>query len=103
VKWAVSTGYLPVRQSAKDEVIAAFQRNPQWGPVARSYARIFNWLQYAMVESPVAGYDPVRTIIDQEVMSRVINDPNVDVKKLLDDAVAKANEILRENAPKSGR
>jgi hypothetical protein len=56
-----------------------------------------------MVESPVAGYDPVRTIIDQEVMSRVINDPNVDVKKLLDDAVAKANEILRENAPKSGR
>lgn len=103
VKWAVNTGYLPVRQSAKDEVIAAFQRDPQWGPVARSYARIFDWLQYAMVESPVAGYDPVRTIIDQEVMSRVINDPNVDVKKLLDDAVAKANEILRENAPRSGR
>lgn len=103
VKWAVNTGYLPVRQSAKAEVIAAFERDPQWGPVARSYARIFDWLQYAMVESPVAGYDPVRTIIDQEVMSRVINDPNVDVKKLLDDAVAKANEILRENAPRSGR
>lgn len=103
VKWAVNTGYLPVRQSAKAEVISAFERDPQWGPVARSYARIFDWLQYAMVESPVAGYDPVRTIIDQEVMSRVINDPNVDVKKLLDDAVAKANEILRENAPRSGR
>ncbi len=103
VRWAVNTGYLPVRQSAKAEVIAAFERDPQWGPVARSYARIFDWLQYAMVESPVAGYDPVRTIIDQEVMSRVINDPNVDVKKLLDDAVAKANEILRENAPRSGR
>jgi len=103
VRWAVNTGYLPVRQSAKAEVIAAFERDPQWGPVARSYARSFDWLQYAMVESPVAGYDPVRTIIDQEVMSRVINDPNVDVKKLLDDAVAKANEILRENAPRSGR
>ena len=33
-------------------------------------------------------------------MSKIINDPKVDVKKLLDDTVTKANAILKENAPK---
>ena len=98
-KWAAATGYLPVRQSAKDDVIAAFKANPQWGPVADSYAKMFDWAQYSMIESPVAGYDPVRTLIDQDIMSKVITDPQVDVKALLDEGVQKANEILQENAP----
>jgi multiple sugar transport system substrate-binding protein len=89
-KWATSTGYLPVRQSAKNDVVAAFKADPKWGPAADSYAKMFDWFQYAMVESPVAGYDPVR---------RVVTDSTVDVKQLLDAAVAKANEILKENAP----
>jgi hypothetical protein len=33
-------------------------------------------------------------------MTVVLTDFNVDVKKLLDDAVAEANKILKENAPK---
>jgi multiple sugar transport system substrate-binding protein len=99
-KWAIATGYLPVRQSAKADVVAAYKANPAWGPVADSYAKMFDWFQYAMIESPVAGYDPVRSLIDKEVMSRVITDATVDPKKLLDDAVAKANQILKENAPK---
>jgi multiple sugar transport system substrate-binding protein len=98
-KWAAATGYLPVRQSAKDDVIAAFKANKLWGPVADSYAKMFDWAQYAMIESPVAGYDPVRTMIDQDVMSKVIADPKADVKAILDNAVAKANDILKENAP----
>lgn len=100
-KWAINTGYLPVRQSAKDEVIAAYKANPLWGTAADSYAKMFDWAQYAQIESPVAGYDPVRKIIDEEVMSKVISDPNADVKAILDAAVQKANAILKENAPKS--
>jgi len=99
-KWAVATGYLPVRQSAKPDVVTALKANPAWGPVADSYAKIFDWVQYSMIESPVAGYDPVRDNIDKKVMTVVLTDFNVDVKKLLDDAVAEANKILKENAPK---
>lgn len=99
-RWAISTGYLPVRQSAKADVIAAFKKNPSWGPVADSYAKMFDWAQYAMIESPVAGYDPVRALIDTDVMSKVLADPKADVKALLDAAVKKANAILKENAPK---
>ena len=99
-KWAVATGYLPVRQSAKDDVVAAYKKDPKWGPVADSYAKMFDWFQYAQIESPIAGYDPVRAIIEKNVLSKVITDPNADVKKVLDDAVTEANKIFKENAPK---
>ena len=81
-------------------MIKAFKANPPWGPVADSYAKMFDWAQYSMIESPVAGYDPVRALIDTDIMSKVINDPKADVKKLLDAAVKKSNDILKENAPK---
>jgi ABC-type glycerol-3-phosphate transport system substrate-binding protein len=100
VKWASATGYLPVRQSAKDLVIANFKADKKWGPVADSYVKLFDWTQYAMIESPVAGYDPVRALIDKEVMSKVLTDPKADVKALLDTAVTKSNAVLKENAPK---
>lgn len=99
-KWATATGYLPVRNSAKADVIAAFKKDPSWGPVADSYAKMFDWAQYSMVESPVAGYDPVRALIDTDVLSKVLADPKADVKALLDAAVKKSNDILKENAPK---
>jgi multiple sugar transport system substrate-binding protein/sn-glycerol 3-phosphate transport system substrate-binding protein len=99
-KWAINTGYLPVRQSAKETVVNAYKNDPAWGLVANSYAKMFDWFQYAMIESPVAGYDPVRKIIDEEVMTAAFTDPNADVKQILDTAVAKANQILKENAPK---
>ncbi len=99
-KWAINTGYLPVRASAKDEVVAAYKADPKWGAAADSYAKMFDWFQYAMIESPVAGYDAVRDLIDKDVMSRVMTDFTADPKKLLDDAVTKANQILKDNAPK---
>jgi multiple sugar transport system substrate-binding protein len=100
-RWAESTGYLPVRQSAKDEVVAAFKASPKWGAAAAdSYARMFDWFQYAMVESPVAGYDPVRDLIDKNLMSRVVTDATVDPKAILDDVVNQSNTILKENAPR---
>jgi multiple sugar transport system substrate-binding protein/sn-glycerol 3-phosphate transport system substrate-binding protein len=100
-KWAIATGYLPVRASAKDDVVNAFKADPKWGAAADSYGKMFDWFQYAMVESPVAGYDPVRALIDKDVMSRVITDSTVDPKTLLDAAVTKSNQILQQNAPKS--
>lgn len=100
-KWAIATGYLPVRQSAKDDVLKAYKADPAWGAAADSYAKMFDWFQYAMVESPVAGYDPVRDLIDKDILTRIITDSSSDPKKLLDDAVKKANDILKENAPKN--
>lgn len=99
-KWSTSTGYLPVRNSAKADVVAIYKADPRWGPAAASYEKMFDWVQYAMVESPVAGYDPVRELIDKDVMTRVATDGTVEPKKLLDDAVVKANQVLQENAPK---
>ena len=99
-KWAVQTGYLPVRASAKADVIAGFKANPRWGPVADSYARMFDWAQYSLIESPVAGYDPVRALIDTDILVKIIADPKLDVKATLDAAVKKSNAVLLENAPK---
>jgi multiple sugar transport system substrate-binding protein len=98
-RWAVSTGYLPVRMSAKSEVVAAYKANPAWGSAADTYAKMFDWIQYAMIESPVAGYDPVRTLID-EMATKLVTDSTVDVKTLVDGVVVKANAVLKENAPK---
>ncbi|MCC6177534.1 MAG: extracellular solute-binding protein [Chloroflexi bacterium] len=99
-KWAINTGYLPVRQSAKDEVVKAYKADPKWGAAADSYAKMFDWIQYAMVESPVAGYDPVRDIIDKEMLTPLTTNFSLDPKKVVDEAAAKANTILQENAPK---
>ncbi len=99
-RWAINTGYLPVRQSARDDVVKAYKANPAWGNVADSYAKMFDWFQYAKIEAPVAGYDPVRSLIDKDVLSKAISDMSADPKKLVDDAVKKANDILKENAPK---
>ncbi len=99
-RWAIQTGYLPVRQSAKDDVVAAYKADKLWAPVADSYAGLFTFIPYAMIESPVAGYDPVRTMIDAELVSKVATDPKADVKALLASVIVKANDVLKENAPK---
>jgi multiple sugar transport system substrate-binding protein/sn-glycerol 3-phosphate transport system substrate-binding protein len=99
-KWATATGYLPVRQSAKQDVINNYRNDPKWGPVADAYAKMFDWAQYSKVESPVAGYDPVRDLIDKQAMTRVMTDFDTDPKQILDDVVKQANQILVDNAPK---
>ncbi len=75
---------------------------PKWGAAADSYGQACSTgSQYAMVESPVAGYDPVRDLIDKNLMSRVVTDAAVDPKSILDDVVNQSNAILKENAPRS--
>ena len=99
-KWAVSTGYLPVRKSAVADVTAAYKANPAWGAAANSYTKMFDWVQYTMVESPVAGYDPVRALIGKDILTKVVNDQTTAPKDILDAAVKASNDILKENAPK---
>lgn len=97
-KWSVATGYFPVRASAKADVVAAYAKDPSWSGLTDSYAKMFDWFQYVKIEAPVSGYDPVRDLIDQQVMSKVLTDFTLDPKKLLDDAVAKSNQILKDNS-----
>ena len=99
-KWAAQTAYLPVRQSAKTDVTSAFKAQSRWGAAADMYARLFDWIPYSMTESPAAGYDSVRVLIDRDILSKVIANPQADVKALLDAGVKRANEILKANAPK---
>jgi ABC-type glycerol-3-phosphate transport system substrate-binding protein len=99
-RWSVQTKYFPVRQSAKEAVLTAFKNDKTYGPVADTYGKMFDWVQYTMIESPVAGYDPVRALIDTDLLSKVVSDPKADVPALLKAAVAKANTVLKENAPK---
>ena len=45
--------------------------------------------------------DPdAKDLSDKEIMTKAATDANADPKKLVEDGVAKANAILKENAPK---
>lgn len=95
-KWAISTGYLPVRASAKDDVLKGLT----WpDDVKAAYTKMFDWFQYAKVEAPVGGYDPVRDLITKEMMPKVIADPKLDVAALVKNIVTQSNTILKEYAP----
>ena len=63
-KWAVQTGYLPVRQSAKADVIAAFKNNPMvWFGTNNEPSETDasgNWNPPALSDWQKATYDAVR-------------------------------------------
>jgi len=87
--WAKASGYFPVRQS----VAAQFQDVFEADPV---YKAAFDLLPYGKFEPPVPGYDFVREDVVNLVMASIVDDPTADVKALLDDANARANQILEE-------
>jgi multiple sugar transport system substrate-binding protein/sn-glycerol 3-phosphate transport system substrate-binding protein len=98
-RWSIQTGYLPVRMSAKADVIAGLSVAPGWEGVADMYGKMFDWVQYGKNEPNILGYDPVRALIDTDVMSVVISNPSADVPAVLNSAVNKANLILKQYAP----
>lgn len=51
--------------------------------------------QYGRPETSVKGTQDTRTFI-QDAMTAAIGDPKLDPKKLLDDAVQKGNEALKQ-------
>jgi ABC-type glycerol-3-phosphate transport system substrate-binding protein len=99
-KWAQVTNYIATRKSAAtiavDKVRAGLGRN--FPEAAVAYDSLYDQLQYAAVESPVAGYDPVRRLIVNMVNTVAIQGQG-DPQAALDETVAQANEVLKENAP----
>ena len=78
------------------------KNNPRYAnfpEAAEAYARLYEMVAFGAVEAPVAGYDPVRKLMSN-VVSKVAIKGEGDIKAALDEAVAQANEVLKENAPK---
>ncbi len=101
VKWAKASNYLSVRKSAATDAIAAVKENTlftDFPEAAEGYAKLYDMVQYSLVEAPVAGYDPVRALIQDTVAAVAVNGEG-EPQAALDDAVSQANDILAENAP----
>ncbi len=99
--WATTTNYMAVRQSAVALAVANVKKSPvfaKFPQAAAAYADLYKWIQYGAIESPVAGYDPVRTLI-QDMVEKVAVKGQGDPKTELDATVAKANDILKQYAP----
>ena len=103
-KFSTISGYFPVRKSAAAAVLEATKKNKAFAnytEAADGFATLFtDALPYGKIEAPVAGYDPVRTDINNMVIKVGIKGDG-DAKAALDASVAKANGLLKENAPKS--
>ncbi|MCW1967410.1 MAG: extracellular solute-binding protein [Anaerolineae bacterium] len=100
--WAKSSGYMAVRQSAADQAIADAKANPvfkDYPEVIEGYTSMYKMVQFGQTEAPVAGYDPVRAEIENNIISKAIWKGEGDLKAMLDNSVKKANDILKENAP----
>ena len=100
--WAVTSNYMAVRQSAVAGTLEKVKANKNFAKfpeAAASYGLLYEWIKYGAVESPVAGYDPVRALI-QEMVTKVAVKGEGDPKAALDEAVKKANDILAEFKPK---
>ncbi|MDW8396178.1 MAG: extracellular solute-binding protein [Anaerolineae bacterium] len=103
-EWAVASGYMAVRKSAAPsaiETVKKAERYAKFPEAAEAYERLYTMIDFGRVEAPVAGYDPVRTLMG-ELISKVAVKGEGDIKAELDKAVEEANKILMENAPKKG-
>ena len=100
--WATTSNYMAVRQSAVDTAVSnvkAAKSFANFPEAAAAYGDLYKWIQYGAVESPVAGYDPVRALI-QDMVEKVAVKGEGDPKEALDAAVQQANDVLKEYAPK---
>lgn len=99
--WANASGYMAVRKSAAPTAIETVKNDPRYAnfpQAAEAYARLYDMVEFGRVEAPVAGYDPVRKLMS-DMVAKVAIKGEGDLKAELDQAVAQANEVLKENAP----
>jgi len=91
-EWSVATGYLPIRQSAAntDVVKQQFEKLPAYKVAATEIQ------QYGRPETTVKGTQDTRAFIENAVVE-AINNPNKSPKEILDDAVAKGNQALKQS------
>ena len=100
--WATTSNYMAVRQSAAQLAVDNVKQSKTFAnypEAAEAYGTMYEWIQYGAVESPVAGYDPVRKLI-QDTVTKVAIKGEGDPQAELDAAVEQANDILKEYAPK---
>jgi ABC-type glycerol-3-phosphate transport system substrate-binding protein len=99
--WATTSNYMAVRQSAAPIAVEKVKQAKNFATfpeAAESYGKLYEWIQYGAVESPVAGYDPVRKLIQDTVAAVAIKGEG-DPQEALDKAVEEANKLLAEYAP----
>ena len=99
-KWAQMTNYIATRKSASTIAIEQVRLTVghDFPEAAVAYDNLYDMLQYGAIESPVAGYDPVRRLI-VNMVNEVAIKGNGDPKAVLEEVVAQANEVLKENMP----
>ena len=81
-----ASNYFPVRRSTAAALEEYFETNPK-------YRQVYELLDYGKAEPSVAGYQPVRRLI-QETMVQVINGEDVDA--VLQRLELEANTILSD-------
>lgn len=85
-RWVRASNYFPVRRSTARELEEYFEQNPK-------YRQVYELLDYGKYEPSVAGYQPVRRMI-QEAMVQAFN--GGDVKVITTVLNREANAILDE-------
>ncbi len=87
-KWAQASNYFPVRASVAEGLASYFEANP-------AYKTAFDLLQYSKFEPPTAGYDFVRSEVNN-TMAALMAEPYPDVAAALGTLNETANALLAE-------
>jgi len=85
-RWVRASNYFPVRRSTARELAEYFEQNPR-------YRQVYELLDYGRYEPSVAGYQPVRRLI-QETMVKAVTGGDIDA--ILESLNREANAILAE-------
>ena len=84
--WATISNYFPVRASAAAALTDYMAENPQ-------YAAAFDLLGSTKAEPPVAGYDVVRDMVEEQAFFAILD--GADAQSTLDDITNQANEVYQ--------
>lgn len=84
--WATYSNYFPVRASAADALGDYLAENPQ-------YAAAFGLLGSTAAEPPVAGYDVVRDMIEEDAFFAILD--GADAQAELDSITDEANDVYQ--------
>ncbi|GAB4573488.1 MAG: ABC transporter substrate-binding protein [Anaerolineae bacterium] len=84
--WARASNYFPVRASTANALTDYLADNPQ-------YAAAFELLTYTKAEPPVAGYDVVRDMVEEDAFFAILD--GADVQETLDRITDEANEVYQ--------
>jgi multiple sugar transport system substrate-binding protein len=85
-RWAMISNYFPVRASAAAGLTDYLAADPQ-------YAAAFALLNSTKAEPPVAGYDVIREMLQNQVFFAILD--GADVRETLDSFTDEANEIYQ--------